>query len=303
MRSDALRRHCKAKHSCSDVVDKMLANGYKFRRDVDRSNLLVSLKTEGSKDNCGYCFDCHTQITMPAGQCPNKLAVIQRHQCRVVKERKKRSTTPTPTGKFVGPVAPFYKLTEEDLKEFKKVLDFDIEVNDDLTIDFKKSRGNLLTAMRTATQALKDAKETGPSISWKAIATKCQDALPSKYSRILRQRIVDGLRMATDFADEEEGIDEDEEHKAVLVGLIHTALDSKPTIDLTARVLDLEAALDKQTIATTDMANSERVAREAALAHYKTVCNLEAQNRQLQSRLQQLEAQLKEQTDKITHTD
>lgn len=293
-RSDAMRRHCKSLHHCGDVIDNVLANGLRFRRDTDRPNLLVSLKTEGSKENCGYCFDCHTQIPMPGGQCPNKLAVIQRHQCKTFKERPKRITTAKGVTVVAAP-APSFKLTEDDLKEFKKVLDFDIELADDLTVDFKKSRSNMMTAMRKASTAIKSSTE--PAASWKAISNKLGEALPAKFSKLFHQRINEGIASAYDFQDDDdEPIDEDNEIKDIIVAVIQTAMAPKQTIDLSSRVKELEDEIELKTVTMSDLVASERVTAQTALSNYRALLEAEA-------RIRDLEAQMREQADKISHAE
>jgi hypothetical protein len=291
------------------MVGIVLANGLKFRRDAERPNLLVSLKTEDSKENCGYCFDCYTPIPMPSGQCPNKLAVIQRHQCKTFKERPKRPAT----GVTVAPPAPTSKLSEDDLKEFKKLLDFDIELTEDLTVDFKKSRSNMMTAMRNASTAMKSS--TSPAASWRGIADKISDALPAKFSTPLRQRISDSLEHLRELMydsddDDGEGVDEESDIRDTLLAVIKIAMEPKQTTDLSSqvkelsshvnglssRVKELEDEIELKTVTMSDLVASERVAAQTAMSNYRALLEAEA-------RIRELESQMREQADKISHTE
>jgi hypothetical protein len=326
-RSDALRRHCKAAHTAADIVDRELPNGYRFRRDTDRPNLLISLKTEGSKENCGYCFDCHTQIPMPRGQCPNKVAYIQQHQCREVKPRAKRTVVSggAGTATISVPVAPSYKLTEERISEYHKLITPDFkdilpalhtmgirEVDESLNVDIKRSEANIYKALAMTLQGLKEAQAAksatvstsgGLSMDWlfSQYAIHCNAAKSASRAKLLRNHYKEHHDTAeADAADDEDTIYiKEEQDKDWLFGLLDVAIGPKKG---SKELEEANAMLDQNDITISDLRSELSTARQNAAGHYTAVIRLEDDNRLLRTQLEALLREKAEQTDTITHT-
>jgi hypothetical protein len=325
VRSDALRKHCVAKHTAADVVDKVLPNSYKFRRDTDRPNLLLSLKTEGSKENCGYCFDCHTQIPMPSGQCPNKIAYIQQHQCREVKPRAKRTVVSGGAGaaSIIAQVAPIHKLTEERINEYHKLITEDFrtimpalrtmgiwEANEAGTVDLKRSEANIYKALVMTTQGLKDnyaAKSTTVSTTGGFIienlldeyAIQCNKAKFASRGRLLR----DHYKQHHDKAEAEAAEDEDsiyiksEVDKEWLFDLWDVFIAPKK-IDST-ELFDSQKALDQLTMAHSDMKAQLYAVTQNAIQSNIEINRLQEENRKMRTLNESL---IREKIDTINHT-
>ena len=325
-RTDALRKHCVAKHTAADIVDKVLFNGYQFRRDTDRPNLLISLKTEGSKENCAYCFDCHTQITMPTGQCPNKVAYIQQHQCREVKTRAKRTVVSVGAGTVSVPVTPSYKLTEERIAEYHKLITPDFkdilpalhtmgirEVDEALNVDLKRSEANIYKALVMTLQGLKEAQAAksatvstsggGLSIDWlfSQYAIHCNAAKSASRAKLLRNHYKQYHDSAeADAADDEDTIYiKEEQDKKWLCDLLDVAIVPN---NGSKELEEANALLDEQTLLISDLKSELTTARQNATGHYTAVIRLEDDNRLLRTQLETLLRQKAEQTDTITHT-
>lgn len=271
-RSDNRRSHCRAKHTAESVTGFVLFNGLKFRHDVERSNLVISLKSEGSKQNFGYCFDCYTEIPVMNGT-PNPLGRIQAHSCCERKPRKKSDGTPK-----MAASAPTVSLrvTEEDLLRFRDtVLKFDMEYKDDtdtLEVDLRKSFNNFLQAIKT----VKTAAETPVTASYRAIVNQIQLAVAAKNPKRraeVKAYITKELEMAQSYvdSDDEDGFDEEAELQNVLVAALLNTIDqqkqAKETSKISPREIDLEqenSTLRQEMSLLTDKYNT-------LLSHYEAL--------------------------------
>lgn len=319
-RSDNLRKHCNAKHSRIDVIDRVMANGLKFRCDTERPTLLVSLKAEGSKENCGYCFDCHTQISMPTGQCPNKVAVIQRHQCRTIKPRTKHGeVTHTPSMSIPAPTG---KRTEDDLKAIGKVFaglkdecravwELDVPAYDeDTNTDFKRSDVNILKGITMMAEKIKADANTATA----APGGFSVERLMEEYSmsrngmkkatrgKALRENYTghhDRAKADADDDDEEVIYIKEQEDKEWLYGALDMLV-APPKKKDDRELEEAKAALDQLTLSNSDLSSQLLQISSANASHYRSLCEKEEQNRQLLARIQSLEALVNKQ-DEITH--
>jgi len=231
-RSDNRRRHCKAFHTAEDVIGRKLANNLCFRRDTERDDLLVSLKAEGSRMNCGYCFACNSEVDVPMGT-PNALGKIQNHSCREHKERKKKGTTtemPTRT-----PTAPSscLRITEDEMNRLnKEVIPFETEYHDDLEMDLKKSYENFQAVIKKTVKQVKTLESAPQIATGGGMLSQVQTVFSAKFPKLraaLKRHIDDALHHAQDLvdSDDEDGYDEDAEKMDIIVYAMKSALDIK----------------------------------------------------------------------------
>lgn len=316
-RSDNLRKHCNAKHSRIDVIDKVLANGLKFRCDTERPTLLVSLKAEGSKDNCGYCFDCHTQISMPGGQCPNKVAIIQRHQCRTIKPRTKHGeVTHTPSMSIPAPTG---KRTEDDIKaigvvfaglkdQCREVWELDVPAyDDDTNTDFKRSDVNILKGIKMMAEKIKadHGNTAAPSAfsverlmeEYSMSRNAMKKATRGKALRENHKAHHDRAKLDADEDDEEVIYIKEQEDKEWLFGALDM-LAAPPKKKEDKELEEAKAELDRLTVTNSDLIRDLRQVTATAMSESKRLSEQQEQNRALLARIQQLEAN---QTDTIDH--
>jgi hypothetical protein len=83
-RQDHLRRHCIQMHrgKTSQLCGFVNLHGLKFHTDaLSNPNILFSLKTNGSNQDCGYCMGCCHPISVPK-TIPNPTEYIRTHTCR-----------------------------------------------------------------------------------------------------------------------------------------------------------------------------------------------------------------------------
>lgn len=307
-RSDNLRKHCKSVHSADQVVEKLLANGLKFRRDTDRPTLLVSLKAEGSADNCGYCFDCHSKIKVLRGA-KNPLGSIQRHQCREVKERTKKVVTTGST--TVTPVAVSYvKLTEDDFtKRINKTI-FPNVISEGPTEVLYDDDGDLILPatltyfldqvekLYKAHQALKEAPATAavsPSSTLNMVVSSHRSA-KSIRSFVKEQKRRSYLADPEDYNSDDESLGI---QHAALSALMDKAV-AAPAVSA-AEVSARDKQIDELTAALTDCQSQARTYQSNAIGYYKELQTVYEEKRQLEARNRVLEAKLAAQAEKIEH--
>jgi hypothetical protein len=303
-RSDNLRKHCKSVHTADQVVEKLLANGLKFRRDTDRPSLLVSLKAEGSAENCGYCFDCHSKITVLRGA-KNPLGAIQRHQCREVKPRTKKVAAAV-GGAGVTTVTPisYVKLTEDDFKKrinaatgaFPNVISegpMETLYDDDSNLILPNALNYFLEQVEKlykAHQALKEAPATAavsPSSTLNLVVSSHRSA-KSIRSFVKEQKRRSYLADPEDYNSDDEAL-----------GIQHAALSAlmdKAAVSTVSasEVSDRDKQIDELTVALTDKDIRLRTAESNAIGYYKEL-------QTAQNRIRLLEAQLAAQAEKIEH--
>ena len=301
-RSDNRRRHCISHHTAASVTAHKLPNNLTFKRDTENANIVICLKADGNRMNCGYCFDCQTEIVIVNG-CPNPLGKIQSHSCRERKERKKKDTT-VEMGARVPVTTSCIRLTEDDYtKMTKEVIAFEIDYEENLDVNLKKTHENFQNAVKRTVKQLKTIEAAPQTSTGAGMLSQVQVAFSAKFPKqrnALKQHITDTLSQAQDLvdSDDEDGYDDDAERFDILVYALKSTLDFKEVVAKDRAAAGSVSAAHDAELTQKDVAIADMSAQLNTLTG-----NYVSQSNELAAALEKirlLESQLKDSV--ITHT-
>lgn len=190
-RSDHVRSHVKRVHKVIpwDYVDPA---GYKLLRLDSTANRAIKNRDVDKKYGYGFCFDCASYIPCPTGSSATKISVVVDHTCKPTATRQPRKVSGVKKTS-----APCTKMNDDRLTATFKKLNYNIELNDDLSIDIEKTLrlnkgggGGDLWATLKAHPDLKTVNLTGDEDEMREEYAEDPEAEPFSPTAVLVKRLL-----------------------------------------------------------------------------------------------------------------